>query len=467
MLAADVPARFNIPFADAAGGAYIRPIPEASQIGIEDGAASLTDGFPPDTFTPVTAGGTPPFGQDFNGLLNQITQWNRWQSAGGPVTYNGSFSTAIGGYPAGATVMSATTVGLFWLSLVDNNTTNPDAGGANWRAFSPGASGAYGVAGGTASAWTLALSPALPAYVDGLRLAVKASADNTGAVTLNVDSKGARNVVNYDGTTLLAGEVKAGMVLDLAYDGSGSRFVYMNAPYAPTPATANTSQLVATTAFVKAAIIAQQGGWYATAAGTNTLTATLSPALAAYFAGLVVYIVAANANTGAVTLNLNGLGAKSIVNYDLSAVVSGEIEAGAMLTLVYDGTRFIWANAPYGPTPAFAANNKQFATMAALQLAIVGSQPNQYISATSATAFAPFTFTAVNTAGGAVSKPLPPSPSTGDWLTFVDISKTWGVNAFTLGRGGNTIMGIADDLTCSTSNLQFSIWWNGTTWILF
>ncbi len=82
MLAADIPTKFNIPFADNAGGAFIRPIPEASQIGIEAGAASLNDGFPPDTFTPVSAGGTPPFGRDFNGLLNQITAWNRWQNAG-------------------------------------------------------------------------------------------------------------------------------------------------------------------------------------------------------------------------------------------------------------------------------------------------------------------------------------------------------------------------------------------------
>jgi hypothetical protein len=132
MLASAVPGKFNIPFANAAGGSFIRAIPQASQIGITNGAASLTDGFPPDTFSPIAAGGVPPFGQDFNGLLNQITLWNQWQSAGGPIIYDGTFATAIGGYPKGAMVQSAVTVGLFFISLVDSNSTNPDSGGTNW-----------------------------------------------------------------------------------------------------------------------------------------------------------------------------------------------------------------------------------------------------------------------------------------------------------------------------------------------
>ncbi|KAA1174648.1 hypothetical protein FP026_29625, partial [Rhizobium tropici] len=73
MKASDIPVKFPIPFAASAGGGYIRAIPQASQIGITNGAASLTDGFPPLTFLPVGAGGTPPWGQDFNGILNEIT----------------------------------------------------------------------------------------------------------------------------------------------------------------------------------------------------------------------------------------------------------------------------------------------------------------------------------------------------------------------------------------------------------
>ncbi len=132
MLAASIPAKFNIPFANSAGGSFIRPIPEASQIGIQPGAASLTDGFPPLNFTPIASGGVPPYGEDMNGLLNQSTAWDRWFSAGGPVNYDGTFSAAVGGYPLGAVVASNVVLGNYWLSTVDGNTTDPDAGGAGW-----------------------------------------------------------------------------------------------------------------------------------------------------------------------------------------------------------------------------------------------------------------------------------------------------------------------------------------------
>jgi hypothetical protein len=127
-----VPSKFPIPWGSSAGGAYIRPIPTASQIGIQAGAASLTDGFPPLCLTPEAESGVPPFGQDMNGILKQITQWSQWQQAGGPLFYDSVFSAAIGGYPSGAVVASAVLPGLLWVSTADNNASNPETGGANW-----------------------------------------------------------------------------------------------------------------------------------------------------------------------------------------------------------------------------------------------------------------------------------------------------------------------------------------------
>lgn len=140
MQASQIPTKFPIPFANGAGGAFIRPIPQASQIGVQAGAASLTDGFPPVTFTPIAAGGTPPFGQDFNGLLNQITAWSQWQNAGGLVPYDAVFSAAIGGYPQGA-MLAGAAPGVVWLSVVDNNVTDPDTGGAGWTGLAASAVG--------------------------------------------------------------------------------------------------------------------------------------------------------------------------------------------------------------------------------------------------------------------------------------------------------------------------------------
>ncbi|KVS07756.1 hypothetical protein [Burkholderia vietnamiensis] len=122
-----------VPLAFAANGTK-NTIPEASQIGITPGAASLNDGFPPLTFTPISAGGVPPSGADFNGVLNLITQSIRWGHAGGRYAFSSTFAADanVGGYPAGAVLMSADQQGS-WLSLNDNNTDNPDTGpGTKW-----------------------------------------------------------------------------------------------------------------------------------------------------------------------------------------------------------------------------------------------------------------------------------------------------------------------------------------------
>lgn len=130
----DIPSKFSVPFANAAGAGFIRAIPP-NPTGVA-GQASLALGFPPENFTPVAGGGVPPFGQDFNGLFFQSTGWNRWQATGMFPPYDPTWQAAVGGYPQGSIVQSLQRFGLFWLSLVDDNTTNPDAGGAGWYVWS-------------------------------------------------------------------------------------------------------------------------------------------------------------------------------------------------------------------------------------------------------------------------------------------------------------------------------------------
>jgi hypothetical protein len=74
--------------------------------------------------------------------------------------------------------------------------------------------------------------------------------------------------------------------------------------------------------------------------GTDTITGALSPSLAAYAAGQMFYFVAAGANTGAVTLNINSLGAKAVTRDGSTALIAGDIASGEMVVVVYDGTRF-------------------------------------------------------------------------------------------------------------------------------
>jgi hypothetical protein len=78
----------------------------------------------------------------------------------------------------------------------------------------------------------------------------------------------------------------------------------------------------------------------ATVTGTDTLTGTLTPALAAYATGNLFSFVAANTNTGATTINLNSLGAKSITKSGTTALVAGDLVSGQVYLIEYDGTRF-------------------------------------------------------------------------------------------------------------------------------
>lgn len=139
MKRSDIPPNFNIPFAASAGGAFLTyPIPEASQIPITPGRASLTDGFVPLNMTEIAAGGVPPFGPDMNGILKQITEWARWQGAGATVQYDSAFATAIGGYPLGSIVLSTGAFRTLYMSLVDDNMTDPNTGSLSWlNLFAP------------------------------------------------------------------------------------------------------------------------------------------------------------------------------------------------------------------------------------------------------------------------------------------------------------------------------------------
>lgn len=128
MQASNAPSKSAVPFADSGTK---NTIPVASQIGVTPGAASFTDGFPPLTMTPLAAGGVPPYGADFNGILNFLSAAVRWSQAGGRYPFDAAFATAVGGYPKGA-VLAATSGNGSWLNLVDNNTADPDAGGAGW-----------------------------------------------------------------------------------------------------------------------------------------------------------------------------------------------------------------------------------------------------------------------------------------------------------------------------------------------
>ena len=103
------------------------------------------------------------------------------------------------------------------------------------------------------------------------------------------------------------------------------------------------TNLATGTAATDAATVAQiqsNGAALVTVTGTDTLTGSLTPALVAYVTGAVYYFVAPATNTGAVTLNIDTLGAKNVTRDGTTALVAGDIVSGEMVAVVYDGTRF-------------------------------------------------------------------------------------------------------------------------------
>lgn len=82
--------------------------------------------------------------------------------------------------------------------------------------------------------------------------------------------------------------------------------------------------------------------------GADTITATAPLSMTAYVTGQEFSFVSAGANTGAVTLNINSIGAKDVTKRGTTALDAGDIPSGAVVVVQYDGTRFQLT----GPAPA-------------------------------------------------------------------------------------------------------------------
>lgn len=78
----------------------------------------------------------------------------------------------------------------------------------------------------------------------------------------------------------------------------------------------------------------------------NTIVVAPSPAITAYVEFQQIMFLAANSNTGATTINANGLGAANLKRKDNSALQAGDILANGIYTAIYDGTEFQLQSTP-------------------------------------------------------------------------------------------------------------------------
>ena len=162
-----------------------------------------------------------------------------------------------------------------------------------------------------------------------------------GTGTFNINTAGqpvvSGTTITSTAFNLLTADLATGLTTALTKDGQTT-------PTANIPmGTFKLTGLGAGTAATDAAQYGQlQAGatTIATVTGTDTLVGTLTPALTAYAAGNLFSFVAANTNTGAATININSLGAKSITKQGLTALAAGDIVSGQISLIEYDGTQF-------------------------------------------------------------------------------------------------------------------------------
>jgi len=128
----NTPTLLTEPFANT-GGRNVVPVSATGS-----NKAAYTTGFPPVTMQPVAAGGLPPEGKDFNGVLYDITTHTIWVEAGGQYKFDPALVAAIGGYPQGMVLQSDDGLSAY-VSLVDNNSVNfnttPASIGVQWGAW--------------------------------------------------------------------------------------------------------------------------------------------------------------------------------------------------------------------------------------------------------------------------------------------------------------------------------------------
>lgn len=239
--------------------------------------------------------------------------------------------------------------------------------------------GDYVVAGGTANAITAVLVPAVTSYNANTAFAFKAAATNTGAITLDAGG-GAKPLVREDGTPMQAGDVLAGMVVTVVYDVASTSF--------------RSTEMVTSQVAGQIAVAAQtQANTACTTAGTApAFTTSPTPTLSALNANVRLRVKFHSASVGGDTLNVSGLGAKALKQYDSTgAKVPANFAAGQLVDVEYDGTDIVMLD----PLPGDNAGDVRFFARA--------TAPNGFLKANGAavsrTAYATL-FAAIGTTFG-------------------------------------------------------------------
>ena len=115
---------------------------------------------------------------------------------------------------------------------------------------------------------------------------------------------------------------------------------------------------------------------YGVASGTNTYAVTIS-GVTSYTDGDVYAVKFTNGNDDDSTININGLGAKTLVKQLNVQVTGGDIESGQQLILMYDGTNFQCIGVAPNQLFAYVTNAESVAITKGQPVYAFGSQGNR------------------------------------------------------------------------------------------
>jgi hypothetical protein len=178
---------------------------------------------------------------------------------------------------------------------------------------------------GAVNTMIVAYDPPLGAYTIGLPLRIKVLRTNTSTVVTLDAGAGARNIKRMTGADPAVGDLPAGGVIEVTFDGTnwqltnfggagtggGTTTVTVNIPYCQDTGT------------------------------VNAIVAPFSPAITSLAAGFACLVKLANTVTGPSTLKVNALPAKPVLASDGGPLLPSDIIAGNIVFFKFDGTNFI------------------------------------------------------------------------------------------------------------------------------
>lgn len=187
---------------------------------------------------------------------------------------------------------------------------------------------AFGIDTGSTNSISVALDPPLMAYAQGLEVRVLVASSNTAAVTIRINGLSTQQIVKKDGSTLMAGDLRAGGIAVLVHDGANFQLV----------SGAAGSTTIADGWFNGADYMVDVGS-----ANHIVGTPAIAPTALAAGQSYLVLVKTANLstiNSGAVDINVNALGVKPLVLPTGQPLMAYDIIANMLIRVSYDGSKF-------------------------------------------------------------------------------------------------------------------------------